>query len=619
MTVSECTVSDSNGAIDTAAYVGTIVTKNGAPFTFYIRGTENQPQEVKIIMPLGGTQAGLFRYPRVGEKVLVGVEGASRYLMGYIPTNLQDFETAGMAQGDGRGEVFRYQQTGKTRPPEGEAYSEIGFSHEQTSWIPADADLYCDMKRDQNKAPTEAPKIDRIHIHSTGDIHESAVNHHQVKARRFELLSEGDKALAPFDPGAFQPGDIKLKAGADITLDAANITLQAGKSITLKVGRTTLTISDTGFSVSSQVLQKVPTAYDASFNLGARSGVSLSGMTADISGRRKWSVSDKLGGAVSSTAGVLNLAGRDITIGTVAAAMQVVNNLAYGIDLGFVALEGGMGVGMAYEGDKEKTKTLMQTYLVFKALHTWADFLNNTVYTLWVKYQQNKGKLATMEKIEKELIDVRDKLQVTQEIVSTITQGDEQTRIESDGNQSLLNAEMATRLADMMKEAETPPTFSPGELFTFASLYPPFARYALALDVILDISNFVYKAVEKYVTFDAKAKDAFSYAALVIDNGFVTTFASLMTTQAAAEGTAAMSLGFDGSVTVKAAKNQSFYAVTEKKGAATGTLISRWAKTAMIAGAVPPKIYDAYNKVMTTIDIAKQMENLDVTAKKEEL
>ena len=211
MTVSECTVSDSSGAIDTAAYVGTIVTKKGAPFTFYIRGTENQPQEVKIIMPLGGTQAGLFRYPRVREKVLVGVEGASRYLMGYIPTNPQDFETAGMFQNDGRGEVFRYRQTGKTRPPEGEAYSEIGFSHEKTSWIPADADLYSDIQRDpKTKVPTEAPKIDRIHMHSTGDIHESAVNHHQVKARRLELLSEGDQALTPTDPGGFKPGDINL-------------------------------------------------------------------------------------------------------------------------------------------------------------------------------------------------------------------------------------------------------------------------------------------------------------------------------------------------------------------------------------------------------------------------
>lgn len=213
MTVSECTVSDSSGAIDTAAYVGTIVTKQDAPFTFYIQGPANTPQEVKIIMPLGGTQAGLFRYPRVGEKVLVGVVGTSRYLMGYIPTNPQDFETAGMAQGDGRGEVFRYQQTGKVRPPEGEAYSEIGFSHEKTSWMPstANADLYRDIVRDPNtKVPTEAPKIDRIHIHSTGDIHENAVNHHQVKARRLELLSEGDQALTPTDPGGFKPGDINL-------------------------------------------------------------------------------------------------------------------------------------------------------------------------------------------------------------------------------------------------------------------------------------------------------------------------------------------------------------------------------------------------------------------------
>ncbi|MDR0630307.1 MAG: hypothetical protein LBG24_11880 [Treponema sp.] len=592
MTVSECTVSDSNGAIDTAAYVGTIVTKNGAPFTFYIRGTENQPQEVKIIMPLGGTQAGLFRYPRVGEKVLVGVEGASRYLMGYIPTNLQDFETAGMAQGNGRGEVFRYQQTGKTRPPEGEAYSEIGFSHEQTSWIPADADLYCDIQRDQNKAPTEAPKIDRIHIHSTGDIHESAVNHHQVKARRLELLSEGDKALAPSDPGAFQPGDIKLKAGADITLDAANITLQAGKSITLKVGRTSLTISDTGFSVTSQMMQRYASPFDASFSLGVRDGIALSGQTVDISGRRKWSVSDKLGGAVSSTAGVLNLAGRDITIGTIQKEMQIVNNFTFGIDYSLALVSGSIGnVANAREHNAEQLKADMKAYLILKAIYTWANFVNSTLYGLYIKYQTNQKKLGKMEELETAL----------------------KTR------QEFLREERMGILLARDYPGSEDPRFSPGDLFTFASLYPPFARFALALDMILDIANCVYKQVEKNSTFDAQTRDIFNFATLAIDNGFITTFASLMTTQAAAEGTAAMSLGFDGSVTVKAAKDQSFYAVTKKEGAASGPMIATWVKSAMIAGSVPGKVTDVINRITTTIDLAKQIDNLDVTAEKEEL
>jgi hypothetical protein len=37
---------------------------------------------VDIVMPLGGTHSGLFRYPKEGEKVLVGVEGSKSYLMG---------------------------------------------------------------------------------------------------------------------------------------------------------------------------------------------------------------------------------------------------------------------------------------------------------------------------------------------------------------------------------------------------------------------------------------------------------------------------------------------------------------------------------------------------------
>ncbi|MDR2743031.1 MAG: hypothetical protein LBB98_12885, partial [Treponema sp.] len=104
MNVDEYTVSDEQGKSEEKKR-GTIVTKQGDPFIFYVKNTNTNTDitstpalEVKISMPLGGTESGLFRYPRVGEKVLVVTnESSSNYLMGYIPTynnqGTQDFQT----------------------------------------------------------------------------------------------------------------------------------------------------------------------------------------------------------------------------------------------------------------------------------------------------------------------------------------------------------------------------------------------------------------------------------------------------------------------------------------------------------------------------------------------
>ena len=42
---------------------------------------------VDIVMPIGGSESALFRYPKEGEKVLVGIEeDGNNYLMGYLPS-----------------------------------------------------------------------------------------------------------------------------------------------------------------------------------------------------------------------------------------------------------------------------------------------------------------------------------------------------------------------------------------------------------------------------------------------------------------------------------------------------------------------------------------------------
>jgi hypothetical protein len=320
MTVTEYTVSDAEGNTAESKFIGTIVGVPGNPFVFYVRnpGTPGQPLEVQIVMPLGGTESGLFRFPRVGEQVLVGTETASgtnlHYLMGYIPIKTpssQNFQTAGMFQDDGRGEVFRYRQTGKRKAPPGEKYSEIGFYHKQTAWRAAKGEQsnYAD-----NQDATGAyvyPKIDRINIHSTGDIHESAVNHHRVQAKRFELLVDAEgkdgRPLGdnPGDDSGLHAGDVHIRAGN-------RVVLKAGDEIILQVGKTVLKINDDGLDIASKVINSnVSNPYDATVSIN-RGGISLFGFAVTINSIKSFDIGDAFSGGLASNLGIVSLGGREI-------------------------------------------------------------------------------------------------------------------------------------------------------------------------------------------------------------------------------------------------------------------------------------------------------------------
>jgi hypothetical protein len=127
---------------------------------------------------VGGKETGLYRFPKLEERVVVDNDGApspTYYLIGYLPgvnnetynflsnakpdpvppighkgyeeakmeeysTQLGYFETETGALRDGEAMVLRYEQTGKAAPEDGkdERYSEIGFYRKATQWRTAD-------------------------------------------------------------------------------------------------------------------------------------------------------------------------------------------------------------------------------------------------------------------------------------------------------------------------------------------------------------------------------------------------------------------------------------------------------------------------------------------------
>ena len=255
-------------------------------------------REVQIIMPLGGSNSGMFRQPKVGEKVLVLVSDDNKYyLQGFIPETKEDFSTFdGESSIDkSEGQVWRYKNSGTnyTEHP----YSEIGFytnSYERSYRKDAKTVIF-----------EEDPKsfdINEIHIISTGDIKNFASERYSVLADKIILGSGGGSG----DPNTIISVD-----------DDGNININAESSINLTVGRTSVSISEEGFSVNTKITESpVSNTFDASLSLRPMEGFIASGMNCTLSGVKSASIGDSMGGSLSCSTGVVGLRGREIKIAT---------------------------------------------------------------------------------------------------------------------------------------------------------------------------------------------------------------------------------------------------------------------------------------------------------------
>ena len=289
---------------------------------------EDSVYTVNIVIPAGGAESGLFRFPRVGEKVLVHLGGGTdNYLLGYVPdsTNNNTFvpqlaatdkQTAenNKLQAD-KGLILRYQQTGKNSPGPDEQYSEIGFYSKLTSWEPSVADNYNETvmldkdgkeTTDEAKKDKQVPKIDRINIKSTGDIYSDAVNYQGIRANRMEISVGKDKNLGK----KAKRGVLSLEAGDEIQITSDT-------KITLKVGKSSITIDDTGISMSTnKVTGPYGTAWETKLNLSPADGIMGGGTRIKFSAVNQAALEDSYGGSLSANMGITRIGGLDIKMET---------------------------------------------------------------------------------------------------------------------------------------------------------------------------------------------------------------------------------------------------------------------------------------------------------------
>ncbi len=241
---------------------------------------DQMPAKVRLTMPTGGELNGLYRFPRVGEKVLVVIEGVSHYLMSYLPTaenpfSPEDGDQTKTEPFDKQGQILRYKKTGDNKADT--PYSEIGFYSETTEWKEAAGSS--NSKIDDK---SELPIIDKIKLTSTGDIESKAQNLNEISAQRISLQSKflssdniKDNSLNErnTDYAEIGKGDVCISADRRIILDAR-------EGVLLKCGPATVALSPSGLNLSSGKLGEKDEGFgpfDAGLSLSSNGSVTMQG------------------------------------------------------------------------------------------------------------------------------------------------------------------------------------------------------------------------------------------------------------------------------------------------------------------------------------------------------
>jgi hypothetical protein len=290
---------------------------------------------VTLVMPLGGEQTGLGRIPKLGEQVLVGAgEGGEYFLMGYLPSAKQSFESKDeLVKQEELG--LTYKQSGRTagNVPSGEESSRLTFSKRQTQWrVPQNSSELPHYVSTSVAAGHNPPIIDYVQLHSTGDMEESAANWHKTKAKRVEILAGVDDAAASASNGekleidhsdttqrAFGDGvdQYSMLQSGDVHVRAKErIILKAGSEIRLQVGRSEIIITDSGIIIASRKTRsKIKSNWDSQISVDSNAGTTIYGQHLNLYGGIDFWIHEGYGGSIKSQMGIMRLIGLDLRMG----------------------------------------------------------------------------------------------------------------------------------------------------------------------------------------------------------------------------------------------------------------------------------------------------------------
>ena len=357
----EAVVCDRNGRIDDEGTLNTIVTSPHStvemPWVFLVRNPNpgdgedaNKVIDVAMTMPLGGKRAGLYHFPRVGERVFVMLTGDRAVLMGYVPDrtgSFSDFPEGG-DQWARKATSLRY------TPPTGEAkpdgdYAEVGFSHEQDAVATVEQRIIDGSFRDL----FELVAVDKNDV----EAYNAMIGHYMPRAEKIreryftspgkaasdELRTFAQEVVSTF--GIRPPegvcgtvlrlrstggivanadGDIEISARGAVRINASDITvngrravyLQSGGKVQSAVGASASTVNTNGIVLRSQRVLDANSDYDSSVVVGAVDGVAVSGANVRMNGLFSAAMADAMGGTVLAANGELLGSGAVVDLAT---------------------------------------------------------------------------------------------------------------------------------------------------------------------------------------------------------------------------------------------------------------------------------------------------------------
>ena len=357
----EAVVCDRSGKIDDAGTLNTIVTSPHStaemPWVFLVKNPNpgdgedaNKVIDVAMTMPLGGKRAGLYHFPRVGERVFVMLTGDRAVLMGYVPDrtgSFSDFPEGG-DQWARKATSLRY------TPPTGEAkadgdYAEIGFSHAATA-----AEMIEQRIVDGTCAAyLESLAIEMNNLECFNGIRGGEVFRIEEIRRKYFANpgAETSKELAayardlaeryivdrfPCASGValrmrsggsivqYAEDGIEITTPGSLRISAKDITINGKKQVNLQsegvvrnsVGASTVSVNPNGVVARSRRVIDAPGEYDSAVVISAADGVLACGANVRLSGLFTASVNDSMGGAVTATNGELQCSGAVVDLAT---------------------------------------------------------------------------------------------------------------------------------------------------------------------------------------------------------------------------------------------------------------------------------------------------------------
>ena len=359
----EAVVCDRSGKIDDENTLNTIVTSPHStaemPWVFLVRNPNpgkddegaNKVIDVAMTMPLGGKRAGLYHFPRVGERVFVMLTGDRAVLMGYVPDKTGSFSDFP----EGGDKWARKATSLRYTPPTGEktangGYAEIGFAHvsgaaeaiahrivegtlcEYLQSLAIDAN---DIVAFNEIAGYYMPKANAAReryfsnpgaeaVAGVRELAEEIVKNYSLTGAdgkegvALRLNSTGSiMQHADGDIEISTPGTLRINAAKVEISGAAALQLQSEGKVQAAVGASSMTVNGYGAVMRARRLLDAPSEYDSSVVVGATDGVSVSGSNVRLHGLFHATMSDAMGAAVIATGGELMQSGAIVDLATV--------------------------------------------------------------------------------------------------------------------------------------------------------------------------------------------------------------------------------------------------------------------------------------------------------------